>query len=384
MNKILLLTIVFISGYLILVFMPLIEDKSLYDNYIYISSVKGFNERRKIITIIDDITINYPDYDMTNDLVCNFSSEIDPNIKAYNELMIQYAVRYADAANKLYNPPVKITGKAILGMAKQEKTPDPINAVIWQGYWKSLLSMKNEWMDIRYTDLNVNDAITGKCDGPLQITIYYGRNNPAIPEDLGHVGTTESDIRVERVNNSLIGDRFNALDSMNMTAGELARVMSSIPDGECTNILRTCNEYAIGILAAYAHNFGEGVFTSSDNNTSIAPYADFSKVSLYKFAKFISEDKEIRKIIETEIKNKGSQFSMSWKGETAEKIFRYCKQYPIGDEKIDSWIAKTYDAIHTGTQWYAGGISCAHRLFYGINAYANTVWLELYTTGQIS
>lgn len=176
-----------------------------------------------------------------------------------------------------------------------------------------------------------------------KITVHYGRNNPAIPEDLGYVGTTLDNPRVERINTSLIGDRFNALDSMNMTAGELARVISSIPEGECSKILETCNEYAVVMLAVYcllftvyAHNFGESVFTSLDNNPSIAPYANFSKASLYKFTKFISEDKQIRKIIEREIQEKGIQFSMSWKGKIAKEIFEYCKNNPIGDEKMDA------------------------------------------------
>lgn len=384
MNRIFLFIVIFISGFLFLVFMPISEDKALYDNYIYLMSNKGLNERRVVLKISEnEINNNDNNIISKNDLICNFDDSIDKEVREYNELMIQYSVRYANAANSKYNPPVRITGKALLGMAKEEKTPEPSYAVIWQGYWDSILKLKNRWMDIRYTDVDINLAINGNTDGPLQIGLYYGRNNSAIQDELGLVGTTNKNPRKERINQSLLGDRFNALDSLNMTAGELAKVMSNMPEGECKQLLRSCNEYAVVMLAAYSHNFGQGVFTLPDKNTSIAPYADFSKKSLYKFTKAVSESKEVREIIEKEIKKKGLNFVMYWNQKPAQEIFLYFKENPIGDEKIDAWINKTYNASCTGTQWYAGNISCAHRLFYGINAYANTVWLELYTSGQI-
>lgn len=385
MGKTFTIIIIFMLGFLLLNFMPISSDDELIVNNIYVFSDKKMANHRIIETVVSGQEVEYHNSsNISGDLKCNFSETIDEDIKKYNELMIGYAVRYADAANKEYNPPIKITGKALLGMAKQEKTPDPQYAVIWQGYWNTILQLKSKWTDIRYTDVDVKTAISGNYDGPLQIGMYYGRNNPAIKTDLGLVGTTVNNPRKERLNNSLMGDRFNALDSLNMSAGELARVMSSIPEGKCTEILYTCNDYAVVMLAAYAHNFGEGVFTHADNKESIAPYADFSKVSLYKFTKEVTESSEVRKIIEDEINKKGLSFSMYWNGESAQKILKYFIDNPIGDDKLDAWIVKSYKASYSNEQWYAQGISCGHRLFYGINAYANTLWLEMYSSGEIT
>lgn len=376
--------ITFISGFLLLNFMPLQGDDELINNNIYIFHDKGLFDSRIIQTSLKNSHNESNKEDETEDLICRFDESINPEIRKYNELMIKYADRYANAANKTYNPPAKITALALLGFAKQEKTPEPQYAVIWQGYWNTLLKLQDRWLDIRYTDVNVNDAISGNYEGPLQIGINYGRNNPAVKEDLGLVGTTQLNIRKERLNSSMKGDRFNASDSLNMSAGELAKVMSSMPKGQCTEMLETCNSYAVVMLAAYAHNFGEGVFTHADNKLSIAVYADFSKISLFKFSKKVTEDTYIRNIIEDEIKRQGINFNMHWNQEPAQKIFKYLKENPIGDSKMDKWIEKTYNASINNKQWYESGISCGHRLFYGINAYANTLWLEKYISGEIT
>jgi len=366
--------------------MPVQGDaEAVSDNNIYIMPYKGLDEARVIDTVVygeneyQEITFS------DEDLVCSFDESIDADVREYNELMIEYAVRYSAAANEAYDLPAPITGKAVLSLAKQEKTPDPGYAVIWQGYWNTLKQMKSKWMDIRYTDVNINDAINGNTDGPLQMTINYGRNNPAINNELGLVGTTAENPRKERLNKSLYGDRFNALDSMNMTAGELARVMMSMPEGECTKILSETNSYGVLMLMAYAHNFGEGVFTHPDSKDSIASYGDFSKIALYKFAKEVSENSEIRKILEDEILRQGVNFQIYWNGEISKQIFKYYVDNPTGDSKMDAWINKTYNAVCTKTQWYtSGGISCAHRLFYGINAYANALWLEKFAGGELT
>lgn len=380
------MVMIFILGFLGLNFMPVEgDDSAVLSNNIYVSVNKGLEERRVIETVSYSGETS-KDYNYSNtDLICNFDESIDADVREYNELMIEYAVRYSAAANDLYSPPADITAAAIFAFAKQEKTPDPQYALIWQGYWNTLKQMKSKWADIRYTDVNINDAINGNTDGPLQMTINYGRDNPAIKNELGLAGTTAENPRKERLNASLYGDRFNALDSMNMTAGEIAKVMASMPEGECKKILSECNSYGVVMLMAYAHNFGQGVFTHADTKDSVAAYADFSKVSLYKFVKLVSENDEIRKIIEDEISNQGVNFAIYWNGSVSEKIFKYYVDNPIGDSKMDAWINKTYNAVRTKSQWYtSGGISCAHRLFYGINAYANALWIEKYVSGELT
>ena len=388
-KSILLIVIVFVLGFLILNFMPVQGDaETIESNNIYIEPYKGLDEKRVMETevISESKTEGQKEYAANDDdITANFDESIDADVREYNALMIEYASRYAAAANELYQPPGKVSAKAVFSLAKQEMTPDPSYAVIWQGYWSTLIQMKSKWMDIRYTDVDVNLGINGNTDGPLQMSISYGRNNPAIKDELGIVGTTAENPRKERLNASLYGDRFNALDSMNMTTGELARVMAQMPEGECSRILSECNSYGVIMLMAYAHNFGEGVFTHPDNKDSIASYGDFSKIALYKFSKEVSENPEIRKILEDEIEKQGVKFSIHWNDEVSAKIFKYYVDHPIGDAKMDTWINKTYNAVSTKTQWYtSGGISCAHRLFYGINAYAIALWLEKYTSGELT
>lgn len=290
---------ILVVALLVFTFMPMPEDEYTYDlpeinsrGHYYITKEQFKNIRVRIT--LEEVGVDVKNYFYPPLTELEFHPSTTEVSKKLNTRAYQIAQRYFNEETMPNINPEFIDPILPMALSNVEWPGITDNTVLWSAALPIRYLDEANWTETYMDNMSItvfnqtpemwNSVFQNKTLGPLQMTIFYGTDTPAIDELVG----TEKGRLLDSFNGSTpptwitnnldlvdtmgygipTGDRFNWRDACNRTAGYFNHIMgvyNSRASISKTGDYEIQNKYSFMALMALSHNNGLAVVISSDD-----------------------------------------------------------------------------------------------------------------------